>query len=133
MGLQAGRKPRYVEVEFRRLVGGVGGEHFRRSVRRLEQASLGIWREDRIELLGARKSGLKCGGRLVPIPRPLVRHLASSKGRAYIATGLGHVLRCTACVDAGAPLVTSRDRPIRYGRRAKILSILYGYRRIRMR
>src|SRR5476651_566554 len=56
IGLRADRTPTYTEVEFRRLVGGVGREHFRTSVRRLERAGLGQWRENRIDLPESRSA-----------------------------------------------------------------------------
>src|SRR5450432_2478738 len=94
IGLRADRTPTYTEVEFRRLVGGVGLEHFRTSVRRLERAGLGRWRRNAIDLPGCRSQKGSGGGRLVPIPRPMLRYLARSTGRAFIATALGHLIRC---------------------------------------
>jgi hypothetical protein len=106
IGLRSDRTPTYTEVEFRRLVGGVGREHFRTSVRRLERAGLGQWREHAIDLPGSRSKKGSGGGRLVPIPRPMLRYLARNTGRAFIATALGHVLRCLyfrkgECVSGG--------------------------------
>ncbi len=106
IGLRADRMPTYTEVEFRRLVGGVGREHFRTSVRRLERAGLGRWRENAIDLPGSRSAKATGGGRFVPIPRPMLRYLARTSGRAFIATALGHVLRCLyfrggRCISGG--------------------------------
>ena len=106
IGLRADRKPTYTEVEFRRLVGGVGREHFRTSVRRLERADLGRWREHGIDLPGSRSQKGSGGGRLVPIPRPMLRYLARNTGRAFIATALGHLIRCLyfrggKCISGG--------------------------------
>ena len=106
IGLRADRKPTYTEVEFRRLVGGVGREHFRTSVRRLERAGLGRWREHSIDLPGSRSQKGSAGGRLVPIPRPMLRYLARNTGRAFIATALGHLIRCLyfrggKCISGG--------------------------------
>jgi len=105
-GIRAERTPRYLDGEFRRLVGGVGGEHIRASFRRLENAGLGRWDEDALEVSGSRSSGGANGGRWVPIPRRMLRHLAQARGRAYIATALGHLLRCLyfrggGCVSGG--------------------------------
>jgi hypothetical protein len=106
IGLRADRTPTYTEVEFRRLVRGVGREHFRTSVRRLERAGLGQWREHGIDLPGSRSQKGSGGGRLVPIPRPMLRYLARSTGRVFIATALGHLLRCLyfrggKCISGG--------------------------------
>lgn len=106
IGLRADRTPTYTEVEFRRLVGGVGREHFRTSVRRLERAGLGQWRDHAIDLPGSRSKKGSGGGRLVPIPRPMLRYLARTTGRAFIATALGHVIRCLyfrggKCISGG--------------------------------
>jgi hypothetical protein len=106
IGLRADRTPTYTEVEFRRLVGGVGREHFRTSVRRLERAGLGRWREHAIDLPGSRSQKGSGVGRLVPIPRRMVRYLARTTARALIATALGHVLRCLyfrggKCISGG--------------------------------
>jgi hypothetical protein len=106
LGLAADRKPTFTEFEFRKLIGGVGREHFRTSVRRLERAGLGRWREHAIDLPGSRSNRGSAGGRLVPIPRSILRYLAKSPARALIATTLGHVLRCLyyrggQCVSGG--------------------------------
>jgi hypothetical protein len=106
IGLRADRTPTYTEVEFRRLVGGVGREHFRTSVRQLERAGLGKWQDHAIDLPGSRSKKGSGGGRLVPIPRPMLRYLAQNTGRAFIATALGHIIRClyfrgSECVSGG--------------------------------
>ena len=106
IGLRSDRTPTFTEVEFRRLVGGVGREHFRTSVRRLERTGLGKWRDHAIELPGSRSAKGSGRGRLVPIPRPMIRCLARSAGRAFIATALGHIIRCLyfrdrKCVSGG--------------------------------
>lgn len=90
--LEAGRTPRYGLDELHGLVGGVGGEHVRRSVRRLEKHGLLQFSEDAIDTVpyGVREQP----GRPIPVPRPLLRLLSKSRGRAFIATVLGHLLRC---------------------------------------
>lgn len=97
---------RYTTEELHRLVGGVGGEHLRRSLGRLESQGLLRFSETAIDhtvradlalegfvsadaiawLANARKR--------VPVPRRLLRFLARGASRATIATALGHVLRC---------------------------------------
>lgn len=90
--LEAGRTPRYSIEELHGLVGGVGGEHVRRSVRRLEKHGLLQFRADSIDTVpyGVREHP----GRPVPVPRSILRLLSKSRGRAFIATVLGHLLRC---------------------------------------
>ena len=134
IGLRADRTPTYTEVEFRRLVGGVGREHFRTSVRRLERAGLGRWREHGIDLPGCRFQKGSSGGRLVPIPRPMLRYLARTTGRAFIATALGHLIRCLyfrggKCISGGycksswvADTFGVSLRPVKEAR-AKLVSI----------
>jgi len=90
--LEAGRTPRYSIEELHGLVGGVGGEHVRRSVRRLEKHGLLRFSEGGIDTVPYEASEHR--GRPVPVPRPLLRLLAKSRGRGFIATVLGHLLRC---------------------------------------
>ena len=103
---------RYGLDELHRLVGGVGGEHLRASLRRLEAAQLLWWSEHDIrfgELAGESGNELLCtanelvhemagkiatGRRLVPVPRRQLRLLASGARRAVIATVLAHLIRC---------------------------------------
>jgi hypothetical protein len=134
IGLRADRTPTYTELEFRRLVGGVGREHFRTSVRRLERAGLGRWRQNAIDLPGCRSQKGSDGGRLVPIPRPMLRYVARSTGRAFIATALGHILRCLyfrggKCISGGycksswvADTFGVSPRPVKDAR-AKLISM----------
>ncbi len=89
-GLANDRKPAYGLEELQRLVGGVGGQHLRASLRRLERHELLTFDEQSIET----SPGDEPRGRLVPVPRPLLRMLATSRGKALIATALGHLLRC---------------------------------------
>lgn len=90
--LEAGRTPRYSFDELHGLVGGVGGEHVRRSVRRLERHGLLQFSEDAIDTVPYEVR--EQPGRPIPVPRPLLRLLSKSRGRAFIATVLGHLLRC---------------------------------------
>ncbi len=90
--LEAGRTPRYSIEELHGLVGGVGGEHVRRSVRRLEKHGLLQFSEDAIDTVPYEVR--EHPGRPIPVPRPVIRLLAKSRGRAFIATVLGHLLRC---------------------------------------
>ena len=86
------RQPRYTLDELRELVGGVGGEHIRASLRRLENARLAVFNEHSISLMPEMEPAER--GRPVPVARKIIRLLAGSRGRAFIATTLGHVLRC---------------------------------------
>lgn len=90
--LKAGRTPRYTFEEIHVLVGGAGGEHVRQSVRRLERNGLLEFAEDTV--ITTPYETREHAGRLVPVPRPILRLLARSRGRAFIATVLGHLLRC---------------------------------------
>lgn len=90
--LKRGRKPRFTLDELHGLVGGVGGQHIRRSVRALERSGLLRFRED--ELVTMPFEVAHAPGRPIPVSRPILRLLAKASGRAYIATVLGHLLRC---------------------------------------
>ena len=84
------RSPRYGLDELKRLVGGVGGEHLRASIRRLERGGHLCFTEAKVTT----SPGDQPRGRIVPVARPLLRMLAKARGRAFIATTLGHLLRC---------------------------------------
>ncbi len=90
--LKRGRKPRFALDELHGLVGGVGGQHIRRSLRALEKLGLLRFREH--ELITMPFEVTDTPGRPVPVPRTVIRHLSKSRGRAYIATVLGHLVRC---------------------------------------
>jgi hypothetical protein len=106
--LEEGRVPRFQVEELGALVGGVGGEHFRASVRRLSSLGLLRWSEHRIEWASALTSvqtsetedlqgfveAVTNHRRKVPVPRRLLRLLASSSRPVLVATALGHLLRC---------------------------------------
>jgi hypothetical protein len=100
------RTSRFGIAELKPLVGGVGGGHLRTSVRTLERAGLLRWSVSSLEVLGGRSGDLESDGRWVPMPRQLLRHLAKARGRAHIATGIAHILRCLyyrnkLCVSGG--------------------------------
>lgn len=88
----ASRVPSYTLDELQYLVGGVGGEHLRCSLRALERESILSFDGRMIDLTPGLGRGQR--GRLIPVPRPLLRHLCRATGRAYLATALGHLLRC---------------------------------------
>lgn len=106
--LEKGRIPRFRVEELGALVGGVGGEHFRSSVRRLESLGLLSWSESRIapasslamvrtseaDNLHAFVESVTNHRRKIPVPRRLLRLLASSSRPVLVATALGHLLRC---------------------------------------
>lgn len=86
------RTPRYTIEELHRLVGGTGGEHIRASLRALAREHLVEFSEHAVDLTPGLERGRR--GRLIPTPRPLLRHLCRVRGRAYLATALGHLVRC---------------------------------------
>lgn len=106
-GASKGRVPRYTVTEIHSLVGGVGGEHVRNSLRRLERAGLIAWSERAIRHGG--HEGLRVGDaaeldeaidavtnnrRRVPVPRRVLRFLALTGRPVTVATVLGHLFRC---------------------------------------
>lgn len=107
-GLKPGQHPVYTLDELHGLVGGVGGEHLRASIRRLEAAGLLTWSSSAITFatsLGALQGedrsslqtmleGISNNRRRVPVPRRTVRFIAGGARRVVIATLLGHLLRC---------------------------------------
>ncbi len=102
--VEKGRAPRFTVEELSRLVGGVGGEHVRASLRRLERAQLLRWSESSIRFVSSLESlpaaaqafieSVQNHRRKIPFPRRLLRFLASSRKPVLLATALGHVLRC---------------------------------------
>ncbi len=86
------RRPTFTPEELGRLVGCPQARLVRASARRLEACGLAGLRAHRLTLRdGKREAGM---GRLVPIPRRLLRLLCEPHSKAFIATVLGHVLRC---------------------------------------
>lgn len=106
--LPRGRTAHFIMQELGAFVGGVGGEHLRASVRRLERAGLLQWATDRLRpasLLAEIRLGdpedltafVECvqnHRRKVPVPRRLLKLLARESRPVFVATALGHLLRC---------------------------------------
>ena len=104
----ADRSPRFTNEEIHRLVGGVGGEHVRSSLRRLQAARLLSMTEQSLtfpevakpadtgmaDLLRSMLAAVQLTKRSVPVPRRLLRYLAKEGTRVGIATRLAHLLRC---------------------------------------
>lgn len=91
--LESKRTPRFTLEELKGLVGGVGGEHIRKSVNALRRHNLIEFTEHAIDVTPGLARGAR--GRMVPCPRPMLRHLCAVRGRAYLATALAHLLRCS--------------------------------------
>lgn len=102
--LEKGRLPRFQIDELQSLVGGEGGQHLRASVRRLQSESLLKWSEtsirqaDRFDRLTeeaqAFVSRVTNHRRRIPVPRRLLRLLAAESRPVFVATAIGHLLRC---------------------------------------
>jgi hypothetical protein len=107
-GLKPGRYPVYTLDELHGLVGGVGGEHLRASLHRLEAIGLLTWSGTAITFATAPRAlqvedhsslqtmlaGIRNNRRRVPVPRRILRFIAGGARRVVIATLLGHLLRC---------------------------------------
>jgi len=110
--------PHYQMEELRRLVAGRGGEED--SVRRLERVGLLVWSSSNITFarepsalqlrdlssLHEMLSRIQNNRRKVPVPRQVVRFIASPSKRCVIAAILGHLFRCLyyragECVSGG--------------------------------
>lgn len=115
------RAPRFRLEELHRLVGGVGGEHIRASLRALRQVGLvRVFSREQLGLaesvselkldqgaLAALLDSVPNRRRRVPVPRRLLRFLAGGGTKALQATLLGHLIRCLfyrkgACHPEGA-------------------------------
>jgi hypothetical protein len=113
--------PEYTTRELHGLIGGVGGEHLRASIRRLETLGLLTWSSTKLTF-GTSPSDLQgvhdLSGfhtmhqaipnhfRRVPVPRQAIRLIAGGCRATVIATMLGHLLRCLyyreqRCVSGG--------------------------------
>ena len=104
--LAAKRMPNFSLDEIHRLVGGVGGEHVRHALSRLQAAALLRFTVTEIDTstshaaepivshAAAMLAQIPNAKRLLPIPRRLLRLLAGGVRRAVLATALGHLLRC---------------------------------------
>ena len=119
--IDAGRVPVYTSCELHRLVGGVGGEHLRASLRRLETTGLLTWSGTTLtfatsptDLRGVHNladfhtmyNAISNHRRRVPVPRQAIRLIAGGCRATVIATMLGHLLRCLyyrdrRCISGG--------------------------------
>src|SRR5919199_3616822 len=119
--IDAGQVPAYTPCELHGLVGGVGGEHLRASLRRLETTGLLIWSSTLLtfatsptDLRGDHNladfhtmyNAIPNHHRHVPVPRQVIRLIAGGCRASVIATLLGHLLRCLYyrdrhCVSGG--------------------------------
>jgi hypothetical protein len=102
------RRAIYTTEELHRLVGGVGGQHVRASLRRLRAASLAVMTGESLSFpdskrvsdaqegtpLGSMLAAVQLTNRSVPVPRRLLRLLAREGTRVGIATRLAHLIRC---------------------------------------
>src|SRR5215470_3049813 len=113
--------PDYTPTELHGLVGGVGGEHLRSSLRRLEAVGLLTWSRTQLtfatspaDLRGDHDladfrgmlHAIANAQRRVPVPRQIVRCIAGGCRAAVIATMLGHLIRCLyyrdqRCISGG--------------------------------
>ena len=119
--IDAGQVPAYTSCELHRLVGGVGGEHLRASLRRLETTGLLTWSGTTLtfatsptDLRGVHDladfhtmyNAIPNHRRRVPVPRQAIRLIAGGCRATVIATMLGHLLRCLyyrdrRCISGG--------------------------------
>jgi hypothetical protein len=116
--LKKGQEACYAMKELRTLVAGRGGEED--AIRRLEAAGLLSWsatdisfatevsdlRVSDVSSLHEMLSRIQNRQRRVPVPRQVVRVIASPSKRCVIATLLGHLMRCLyyragECVSGG--------------------------------
>src|SRR5262249_28869838 len=90
--LAKGRIARFTLEALTRLIGGVGGEHLRSSLRTLEASRLISWSTSAVTFpkLGG---GDRKDRRLIPVPRRTLRFLAGCKRPVVAATILGHLIR----------------------------------------
>ncbi|HSX81780.1 MAG TPA: hypothetical protein VLQ80_24845, partial [Candidatus Saccharimonadia bacterium] len=104
--LEPGQVPEYTLKELHGLVGGVGGQHLRASIRRLEAVGLFTWSNTKLTFATSPTDlrGMNdCFGfftmsqaipnhhRRVPVPRQAVRLIAGGLKASVIATMLGHL------------------------------------------
>lgn len=112
--VESERLPALGLAELRGLVGGVGGEHLRRSLARLEAAGLLSWSESKV-VFSASPDGMpgdiagfwtmldqiKNNRRRVPVPRRTVRLIAQAGRPVVVATIVAYLLRCVYMRDGG--------------------------------
>src|SRR5712692_1804690 len=119
--LDPNQVPEYTTKELHGLIGGVGGEHLRASLRRLETLGLLTWSSTKLtfgtspsDLQGVHDlsdfytmhQAIPNHFRRVPVPRQAIRLIAGGCRSTVIATMLGHLLRCLyyreqRCVSGG--------------------------------
>ena len=113
--------PHYTPEELHGLVGGVGGEHLRASLRRLEALGLCTWSSTKLTFATSPTDlrdvqdlsdfhtmyeAIPNHSRHVPVPRQAVRLIAGGCRPTVIATILGHLIRCLyyrdrRCISGG--------------------------------
>jgi hypothetical protein len=119
--LDPGQVPEYTLKELHRLVGGVGGQHLRASIRRLEAVGLLTWSSTQLTFatsatalrgihdlsdLHTVYNAIPNNHRRVPVPRQAIRLIAGGCRATVIATMLGHLIRCLyyrnhRCISGG--------------------------------
>lgn len=105
--LEHWQRPEFGPAEVHGLTGGVGGEHTRHSIARLQAVGLLSFSETSIKFAASPDAmpgdlagfwellaKIENNRRKVPVPRRVVRFLAHGAGRVGTATLLGHLLRC---------------------------------------
>jgi len=114
------QKPHYRVGELAGLVKAGREPQLRRAVRSLQAAGLLAWEETRIRLCPRAEAAGPCASedwwavlalvknwrRKVPVPRRVLCHLAGCRRKVFVATVLGHLLRCVyyrdrKCVSGG--------------------------------
>src|SRR5215831_14270519 len=113
--------PDYTPTELHGLIGGVGGEHLRASLRRLEAVGLLTWSRTQLTFATSPADlrsvhdltdflcmlhAIANSQRRVPVPRQIVRCIAGGCRATVIATMLGHMIRCLyyrdhRCISGG--------------------------------
>jgi hypothetical protein len=101
--------PDYTSQELHGLIGGVGGEHVRASLHRLEALGLLTWSSthltfatslthlrgvDDVADMHTMLQAIPNHARRVPVPRQTIRLIAGGLKASVIATMLGHLIRC---------------------------------------
>lgn len=113
--LEAGRSPQFGLDELRGLVGGVGGEHLRKSLQSLAKAGLGQFTGDSLKFAAspdaiplpdlsefwAMVEKVTNHRRKIPVPRRTLRLLAQTGRPAVIACVLAHLCRCVYARGGG--------------------------------
>lgn len=103
-GIEKGRLPKYGIAEIQALVGGTP-RRIGRSLTVLGRLGLVSWSESAVDFSEAMEFApekdlsevldlVPNHGRLVPVPRRIIRFIAGGQRKVVIATILGHLLRC---------------------------------------